>query len=140
MVRLAHDRAQDALWRFQVRHREAERVYLVRYSAQGLSLWTVMERVRPGVWESRMRMGPGWRRLAWFVSVGGVFFEAGAFDLSASPWSGLGRRVVVDLDPSARASGWRARYDTAHIAFGSADAKFSRRPSALPCRAVACRR
>ena len=86
-------------WRFQVRDHHAERVYLVRYSEEGFSLWMAMEQAEPGVWQSHMHLAPGCYRFGYFTSEGTAFFNGGTFGLSGERISDPDPQVTVSALP-----------------------------------------
>lgn len=89
-------------WRFQVCEPSAERVFLVRYGEQGMSLWTPMKPIQPGVWEVTLHLDAGCYRFGYFTCEGSAFFNGGSFGLCAERVSGADPRVEVAPLPPAR--------------------------------------
>lgn len=92
-------------WRFQVRDRHAERVYLVRYNEEGMSLWTAMQQVEPTVWEVHVHLAPGRYRFAYFTCEGDAFFNGGTFGLSGQRIGAPDPQVSVTALPRPRLTG-----------------------------------
>lgn len=89
-------------WRFQVRDPEAEQVFLVRYSEQGMSAWTPMAPLGGGVWEVVVHLDPGQYRFGYFRCEGTAYFNGGTFGLCAERVAGPDPRVdVAPLPPVA---------------------------------------
>ncbi len=114
-------------WQFQVRDQQAERVYLVRYTEEGLSLWTAMEPLRPGVWESIMHLSPGQYRFAYFTCEGNAFFNGGTFGLSGHRLSDADPHVQVASLPSTRFKKHRAHDEDS----SNRDSRYGASPSAV---------
>ena len=86
---------QGETWRFQVREPKADRVFLVRYTRQGMSVWTAMKRVQPGVWEVMLHLRAGQYHFGYFTCEGVAYFNGGTYGLAAQRLSDVDARVEV---------------------------------------------
>ncbi len=83
------------LWRFNVNCGRAERVYLVRESAEGVSHWLPMSGPQDdGTWQLLHRVGPGHYRFRYYTAEGTLFINCGS--------DGLTAECLSDRDPAVR--------------------------------------
>ena len=81
------------LWRFYVGCDGAERVYLVRESAEGVSHWLPMSlSAAGGMWELQHRVGPGHYRFRYYTVEGSLFINCGS--------DGLVAQLLSERDPA----------------------------------------
>ncbi len=83
-------------WRFRVRCRGAERVYLVREPDIGPSAWIEMTPVDEDRWEVRHHLGPGTYRFRYFRANGETFLNCGDHGLTGERLSQPDPTVQVD--------------------------------------------
>ena len=90
---------QGETWLFRVHNSGAERAYLVRYGEEGMSLWTAMQPVAPGVWEAIVQVTPGRYRFGHFTKEGRSYFNGGTYGLTAQRQSAPDPQVHVSALP-----------------------------------------
>lgn len=87
-------------WRFEVRDRPADRVYLVTSYDGGGSSWTAMQSIAPGDWELTTHLAPGRYRFRYVIGEGSTYLNNGTFGLKAQRVGGDadGREPAVIVD------------------------------------------